>query len=67
MQLNVDNHLVQIVGILSLAFMEGTAVLSHTDGAFFLPVVAAIAGICGFQVGKKQATQNSVVTPDKTA
>ena len=40
-----------IVGILSLTLLECVALLTSSDGAFFLPIVGAISGLCGFAVG----------------
>jgi len=41
-----------IVAILALAALEGIALATHTDGAAFGIVIAAIAGLGGYQVKK---------------
>lgn len=41
---------VPITAIGALTLLESVALLSHTDGAFFLPVVAAIGAIAGYSV-----------------
>ena len=43
---------VQLAAIGALALLECVALLTHTDGAFFMPVIAAIAGLAGYSVGK---------------
>jgi hypothetical protein len=45
-----ERQMVTIVAIIALSFLEGCAVLTGTDGAYFLPVVAVIAGLAGYQV-----------------
>lgn len=43
---------VPITAIGALTLLESVAMLTHTDGAFFLPVVGAIGAIVGYSVGK---------------
>lgn len=45
---------VPITAIGALTLLESVALLSHTDGAFFMPVVAAISGIAGYTVCQLQ-------------
>lgn len=33
--------------------MESVALLTHTDGAFFLPIAAIISGLAGYTIGTK--------------
>jgi len=48
-----STHKVGIVAIICLTALEVTALLTHTDGAFFMPVVSAISGIAGAIIGYK--------------
>ena len=52
--MNVERMVKSIVAISCLTTLEMTALLTGTDGALFLPVVAAIAGLAGYELGKKQ-------------
>ena len=38
------------VAIAALALLEAVALYTGTDGAYFLPVVAVIAGLAGYMV-----------------
>lgn len=40
------------VAIVGLTVLESVAMLTGNDGTLFLPVVAAVAGIGGFSIGK---------------
>ena len=48
-----DKTAVACTGILGLVCLEGIALLTHQDGAFFMPCVAAISGIVGAVLGQK--------------
>lgn len=41
---------VQLGAIGALTFLESVAMLTHTDGAFFLPVSALIGAVAGYSV-----------------
>ena len=45
-----DEPIVALVAIIALVALEITAMLTHTDGVFLLPIVAAIAGLGGFEL-----------------
>jgi quinol-cytochrome oxidoreductase complex cytochrome b subunit len=42
----------QLVAIGALALLECVALLTHTDGAFFMPIVACISALGGYTYGK---------------
>lgn len=46
---------VAVSGILALAVLEGVALITGLDGALFMPVVVAIAGIAGYALPHKRA------------
>lgn len=43
---------VEITGIITIGAIEITALATNTDGAFLIPVVTAIAIICGYELKK---------------
>lgn len=45
-----DETIIALVAITALATLEITAMLTHTNGVFLLPIVAAIAGLGGFEL-----------------
>lgn len=48
-----DKTFIAGIGILSLALMESIAIFTGQDGAYFMPIVAAISGIVGAVLGIK--------------
>ena len=48
-----DGHMVTCLAIMCLTILEASALLSHTDGALFLPVAGIIAGLAGYHVRPK--------------
>jgi hypothetical protein len=52
---------VKIVAICGLVILEASAILTHTDGVYFMPVVAAVAGIAGFHLGKNETGIKKVI------
>ena len=48
-----DKTFVKMTAILALAILESTALLVGLDGQIFTVVVAAIAGLAGYEIGKK--------------
>ncbi len=48
-----DKTAIKISAIVSLTALEGMALYSGLDGVMFGPVVALIAGIAGYSLGKK--------------
>ena len=53
-----DKHAVSIVAIMGLVFLEAVCILKDVDGAFFLPIVAAISGLAGYQFSAARAKKN---------
>ena len=49
-----DSAKLKVWGMSMLAFLEGIAMLMNMDGALFGLVVAAISGLCGYELGKKE-------------
>lgn len=47
-----DKTLLALVAIVCLAALEAVCIFTGTDGQFFLPIVAAIAGLGGFAGGQ---------------
>ena len=45
-----DETIISIIAIICLTLLETAAILTHTDGAFFMPIVAAISGIAGYHI-----------------
>ena len=45
-----DESIVALAAIIGLVVLETTAMLTHTNGVFLLPIVAAIAGLGGFEL-----------------
>ena len=43
-----DSTAIKIAAIMGLTILEATAIMCNIDGAYFLPVVAAIAGLAGW-------------------
>ena len=54
-----------MTAIIALAALEGVALATHTDGAMFGIVIAAIAGLGGFQVHKWTAGRHQDKQPTK--
>lgn len=52
-----DATLLGCTAILGLTILETVAMLTGHDGALFLPVAAAIAGIGGFTIGDMRAKE----------
>ena len=50
---NLDKALIKACAIIALAMLESVAIITGIDGAYFLVVVAAIAGLAGYEIGKK--------------
>ena len=46
--------IVTIVAIAAAALLEAIALLTHTDGRYFGLALAAIAGLGGYHLGKRQ-------------
>lgn len=42
---------------LGLIAMEAVALVTHTDGAFFMPVVAAVSGIAGYKYKSRKVQE----------
>ena len=51
--MNVERLVKSVVAMACLTTLEMTALIMQIDGAIFLPVVAAIAGLAGYELGKK--------------
>ena len=47
------------IAIIGLVILETAAILTHTDGAYFMPVVAAISGLGGYELAKGKYNQKS--------
>jgi hypothetical protein len=45
---------IRMVAIGGLSLLESVAMLTNHDGAYFLPVVAIIAGLAGYSVCRLQ-------------
>lgn len=43
----MDTKDIAIIGIVTL---ESIALITHTDGAFFMPVVAAVCMLAGYEI-----------------
>ena len=54
--MDVESLIKSIVAIGCLTTLEMTALIMGFDGALFVPVVAAIEGLAGFELGKRKAT-----------
>ena len=46
-----DKTFIAGIGILALVFLEAVALATGQDGAFFMPVIAAVSGIVGAVLG----------------
>ena len=45
---------IKAAAILALAMLESVALLRGIDGAYFMIIVAAISGLAGYEIGKRQ-------------
>lgn len=55
-----DETTIKTTAILGIVILEGIALATHTDGAFFGPAIAVIGGIAGYELRglkEKAATQ----------
>ena len=52
--MDVERLVKSCVAIGALTTLEMTALIMQIDGALFLPVAAAIAGLAGFELGRKK-------------
>lgn len=58
--LEMDNDVVKVVAILALCALEISYMFCfHVDGAVFGGVVAVIAGLAGYEYGKKTCQRES--------
>lgn len=48
---------VKITAIGALCLLESIALLTHTDGAYLLPIAAIIGGIAGYEVRGLKAAE----------
>lgn len=62
-----DRKLSVVAAIVCLSLLECAAIIAHEDGAFFLPIVAVISGLAGYQIpmiqGKTTVTRTDQSTP----
>lgn len=42
------------VAIVGIVVLETVALITHTDGAFLLPIAIIIAGLAGYEIGVKK-------------
>lgn len=49
-----DKTILAMWGATLVTFLEALAILKGIDGALFGTVVAVIAGLCGYHVGKER-------------
>ena len=54
--MDVERLVKTCVAIGALTTLEMTALIMQVDGALFVPVVAAIAGLAGFEIGKRKTS-----------
>jgi len=47
-----DQTIVSCVSIIGLIALEGIAILTKTDGAYFMPIVAVVGGLAGYQASQ---------------
>ena len=45
-----DSTIMTIIAIICLTLLETAAIITGTDGAYFMPIVAAISGLAGYQI-----------------
>lgn len=50
-----DND-VTVVAIVCLTVLECVAMLTHTDGAFFMPIASLVSGLAGYKLGRRSVT-----------
>jgi len=50
----VSKHFVTIAAILSIAVIEGLAILQNINGVILSSSIGVIAGLAGYGVGKKR-------------
>ena len=47
---NDKTQAIIITAILAIAILEGIALLTGTDGAYFALVIAAVSGLAGYEI-----------------
>lgn len=54
-----DATIIKLVAIGAVSLLEAAALVRGLDGAFFLPVVAVISGIAGYELRGLQLKKSS--------
>lgn len=60
-----DSTIIKLVAIMAIAILEAAALMSGIDGALFMPAMAIIGGIAGYELKGLQMQKKEVKADGK--